>query len=698
MWGSRPAMVSSPSSARCAAAAILLAASALACSANPGSRTSNPASTGMAKFGGPAEIPPGSSGLALEWSDPGALKTACDARLARVKALRTAVKSVGPQAVLGADDTMRRELDRLAGTASLMAAVHPKKDVREAAEACERDIQKLSADISLDRHMYDALAAVDTSKLDPFGKRTLEKVLRDFKRAGVDRDDGTRNALKKLADDMVRVGQDFSRAIRDDARSLRVDPSELEGLPEDFIAAHPPGDDGKIKITTDYPDFFPVQTYAKREHVRRELYTLYLSRGYPANAENLARLLKLRKAYATTLGYATWADYDAAAKMTKKATRIEAFIKDLDKIVHPKSDADLKVLLARKRKDTPTAERIQVWDRFFYVDRVRSEDYAFDAQSVRPYFEYGRVTKGLMDLYGELFGVKFETDPKAPVWHPSVTAYKLYSSGTLIGRFYLDMHPRAGKYGHAAMFPIQTGTADGQLAVASLVCNFPNPSQRSPALMEHQQVVTYFHEFGHLVHHLLATGSPYVRLGGISTEWDFVEAPSQLLEEWAWDPAVLARFAVHTETGAPIPAEVVERMRRSSEFGKGIHVQRQLYYAALSFFLHTANPEELDLMSFQRKMMEMYNPYPYPPQTNGYASFGHLSGYSSAYYTYQWSLVLAKDIFTRFASEGLLNPKTAQNYREAILMPGGAKDASDLVRDFLGRDSNLDAYRTWLAR
>ena len=639
-----------------------------------------------------------STGLALEWSDPLRLKKTCEARLGRIRALRDAVKAAGPRHVLKVDDTMRREIDRTGGLVGLLAEVHPEAAVRSAAEECERQLKTLGSEISLDREVYNALAATSTTGLDPAGRRALTRTLRVFKRAGVDRDEATRKRLKVLSDRMVRLTQDFSRAIREDAKTLKVDPEDLEGLPADFVAAHPKGDDGKVLLTTNYPDFFPVQQYAIREAVRRDLVTLYLNRAYPANEENLRTLLRLRREYANILGYKNWADYDAAEKMTKTSATIESFIRDLQKIVRPRSDADLGVLLARKRKDDPKATRIEVWDRFFYVDRVQAEQYAFDARSVRPYFEYDRVTKGLMALYGQLFGVRFEPDPAAPVWHPSVSAFRLFAGEQLIGKFFLDMHPRAGKYGHAAMFPIQTGLSDGQLAIASLVCNFPAPSEAQPALMEHQQVVTYFHEFGHLIHHLLATGSAYVNLAGISTEWDFVEAPSQLLEEWAWDPDVLATFARHHETNEPIGADVVERLRRSAEFGKGVHVQRQLYYTALSFFLHTADPDKLDLPAFERRMMQTYSPYPYTKDTHGYASFGHLGGYSSAYYTYQWSLVLAKDIFTRFEAEGLLNGTTAQEYRKAILLPGGARDAKKLVEDFLGRPSNLKAYRAWLAK
>ena len=215
--------------------------------------------------------------------------------------------------------------------------------------------------------------------------------------------------------------------------------------------------------------------------------------------------------------------------------------------------------------------------------------------------------------------------------------------------------------------------------------------------MEHSQVVTLFHEFGHLIHHLLARGSDWVTLSGINVEWDFVEAPSQLLEEWAWNPTVLARFARHHKTNEAIPEALVEKMKAASEFGKGLHIMRQIFYQAMSFYLHNRNPAKMELVGFTKQMQRKYSPYPYVEGTHVYASFGHLNGYSSMYYTYQWSLALAKDIFTKFAANGILDPKTAQDYREKILRPGGTKDAKALVSDFLGRESNLDAYKKWIA-
>lgn len=630
------------------------------------------------------------------WQSAAILEGKCKATLAEIEGLRGEIKAGAPD-TLAAYDRMLAKVDRLSGWLDLSANVSPEETVRNAAEACQRSLGTLVNDLNLDRGLYDRVAAIDVSKLNPLGQRSTALILRTFKRAGVSQDEATRQKLKALYDEMVKVGQDFDRAIRDDVRTVEVDPAELKGLPEDFIKGHPAGENGKVKLTTNNPDFLPVSTYAESESLRKALYVAFQSRASETNQTNLKKLLELRHTYATTLGYPSWAAYMAEDKMVKTAGTIEKFLGDVAKVARPRMNADLKELLARKKKDDKKAKQIEGWDRFYYVEKVRAEKFGFDARSVRPYFEYNAVTAGLMELYGELFAVRFVKDEQAPRWHPDVEAYQLWQGDKQLGRFYLDMHPRPNKYGHAAMFPLQTGLSDGTLAIGALVCNFPDPkTSQGPALMEHDQVVTYFHEFGHLVHQLLATGSPYVNLGGTNVEWDFVEAPSQLLEEWARDATVLARFAKHVESKEPIPAALVQKLRESAEFGKGTAVMRQVFYASLSFQLHNQKPEGLDLDRVTEALEKQYSPYPHVAGTRMYASFGHLQSYSSMYYTYQWSLSLAKDIYTRFQKAGLLDPATAAAYRTEILSPGGSRDASDLVGSFLGRATNLDAYRAWL--
>lgn len=589
-------------------------------------------------------------------------------------------------------------LDRILPMAELISNTHPEKAVRTAAEECEQKAKKYMSELKLDKGIYDALKGVEESGLDPLAARFRAHLLRDYRRAGVDRDEVTREKLAKTQDKMVKLGQEFARNIRDDKRSIQVSQRELAGLPEDFISARTKGlkKGEKIEITTEYPDFFPVQAYADNDGLRRRLYTIYLQRAYPANESILKQILNLRHEYATMLGYSDWAQYNAEDKMVQNKKAIADFVDKVAELAEPRMKADLKDILKRKRKDNPRAKNVQTWDRFYYVNKIREERYGVNPEEVRAYFPFESVKKGLLSLSEELFGVKFKMVKDAEVWHPRVETYDVYEGQNRIARFYLDLYPREGKYGHAAEFPIYSGIKGVQVPSASLVTNFPDPEKSEHALTEHNQVTVFFHEFGHLMHQLLSGRQHWVTQSGINCEWDFVEVPSQLYEEWSWDPKVLARFARHYKTGKPIPEELVEKMRKADEFGKGIHVMRQMFFAALSLRYHDRDPGKMDLMKEMLSVAKKYSPYPHIDGTAMYSSFGHLSGYSSMYYTYMWSLVISKDLFTRFLDAGLMDAKVAEDYSKAIIKPGGAVDASDMVQRFLGRPYSFDAFREWL--
>ncbi len=647
---------------------------------------------------------PGFDAAEPAWTSAQKLTTLCKDAMDRASAHRKTMVAIaggeGTGDALESFNELLLALDDAAGVAELMFSVHPDESVRKAAEACEQDLKKLYNEVKLDGGVFKALKLAGEGDLEGQARRFWEHSLRDFRRAGVDRDEATRTELKQIHEEMTRLAQDFDRNVREDVRTIVLDgPEALAGLPADFVDAHKPGEDGKVKVTTTYPDFYPIQTYAEDAELRRRLYNEFLLRGYPQNKEILERLLKLRWRYAKTLGYDSWAAYMAEDKMVRSAAAVDSFIGELKEACAPNSARDLEKILERKRKDLPQAQAVQMWDRFYYVGKVRAEEYDYDAQEARAYFSYPKVKAGIIELYSKLFGVEMVPLGAEPRWHEDVEAYELRSDGERIAVFYLDMHPRADKYQHAAMFPIHTGVEGGRVPRASLVCNFPDPEEGDgKALMEHSQVVTFFHEFGHLLHHLLSRGSPWVGLAGINVEWDFVEAPSQLLEEWAWDPQVLAGFATHAETGEPIPADLVKRMRAADELGKGVHVMRQIFYTAYSFYVHNQDPANLDLDAYEADTYREYSPYPALPGAHVYTSFGHIVGYSSMYYTYQWSLVIAKDLFTRFAEKGLLDPEVAKSYRDNILLPGGTEDAAVLVERFLGRPYSMEAYRAWLER
>jgi thimet oligopeptidase len=315
---------------------------------------------------------------------------------------------------------------------------------------------------------------------------------------------------------------------------------------------------------------------------------------------------------------------------------------------------------------------------------------------VRPYFAYANVKQGMLDLSARLFGVEFRKVADAPVWHPSVDCYEMFEGGKLVARLYLDMHPRPNKFNHAAQFDIRTGVAGQQIPEAALVCNLPGADPNDPGLMEHDDVTTFLHEFGHLLHTLFAGRHSWLGIGGIRTEWDFVEAPSQMLEEWAWDPATLATFARHHETKEPIPADLVRQMKRAKDYGEGLRTRRQMVYADLSLSLYNRPAKDVDAEVLLAERVKKYQPFPFVDGTHFTCAFGHLDGYSAIYYTYMWSLVIAKDMFSQFDPNNLMAPDVAMRYRNTVLAPGGSAPAAKLVESFLGRPFNFEAFRRWL--
>ncbi|HEX4977546.1 MAG TPA: M3 family metallopeptidase [Nocardioides sp.] len=572
--------------------------------------------------------------------------------------------------------------------ASLLANVHPEEGVRSRAEQAEQDAHRLHTELGLDRDLYEVLALVDAAELDDGGRRVLALALRDFRRAGVDQDDETRERLRRLAERETEVAQAFSKNIRDGVRHVELDPAQLEGLPADYLEAHAPGDDGKVRITTAYPDYVPYMTFGRDREARAQLVHAYLNRAWPENDALLHELLELRREHAQLLGYPDWPSYDAEVKMIGKGDAIPEFIDRIAEAAEEGGRRDLQLLLDRIRVDHPDVEQVTTVDRLHYTEVLRRERFDVDAQQVRTYFDFEKVRAGLLDVTGRLFGIDYVA-VEAPAWHEDVASYDVVRDGQLLGRIHLDLHPRPGKYNHAAQFDLVPGIEGRQLAEGVLVCNF------SRNLMEHDHVVTLFHEFGHLVHHVLAGRHPWARFSGVATEWDFVEAPSQMLEEWAWDPDVLRSFATNAQ-GERIPRELVERMRAAEEFGKAFLVRVQMFYAALSYYLHRDVPD--DVTTALRALQERYDLCAYVPDTHFHASFGHLEGYGSGYYTYMWSLVIAKDLFSAFDRENLFDTEVSYRYRDAILAAGGSKDAADLVADFLGRPYSFDAYEEWLNR
>lgn len=570
--------------------------------------------------------------------------------------------------------------------ASLLSESHPDAAIRRAAEDEAQQLEALQARRLLDRGLWRAFADLDDIDLGDEERRLLAHIRRDFRRGGVDLDDEARARVQTLAERDTELSLAFSRHIREGRREIRVPVASLEGLPADFLASHPADADGLVTLSTEYTDLMPVREYARDRATRHALVAAYNDLAWPENEPVLAELLAVRAERAALLGYTDWADYETDTRMIGSGAAVPVFLDRVDEASAPAAATEYARVLARLRRDEPAASEVTIADYWYLLGALKREEYDVDAQTVRSYFPFPAVLRGILEVTGRLLDISY-VEVEAPSWHDEVRTYDVVRGGERLGRIHLDLHPRDGKYSHAACFGLAPGVRGRVLPESVLLCNF------SRGLLEHDEVVTFFHEFGHLVHAILGGHQRWVRFTGIETEWDFVEAPSQLLEEWAWDPRVLASFAVNA-AGEPIPADLVARMRTADAFGRALEVRRQLGHATTSYRLHVDRPA--DLAAATEGHYRRTSPVQPLPGSHSYAGFGHLTGYGACYYTYQWSLVIARDLLTAFGPD-LRTPGVAERYRTEILERGGSRDAADLVEGFLGRPSGFDAYRDWLA-
>jgi thimet oligopeptidase len=609
----------------------------------------------------------------------------------------------GPRTI---ENTLRRfddaqaELAVVGQQSSLLNSVHPEKEVRDKAQALTQKVSEIGTLLSLNQEVYKALSAIDLDSADPATRHYLERTLLQYRLSGVDRDDQTRTKIKELQDKATEISLAFSRNVQEGAKHIQVTAADLAGLPDDYLKAHLAAEDGTITLSTDFPDMQPLMTYAKDANVRRLMFLAYQTRAYPQNKELLLNLLRTRQELATILGYKSWADLATADQMMQSAARMQSFLNELEAASKTGAEREFSMVFDFARQQQPDLKEIDLAARGYWYEQYRRSAFQFDSQSVRPYFPYAQVEPGILHTAEKLFSVRFEQDKEAEVWHPSVTAWKVFDSTTdskQIGLFYLDMHPREGKDKWFSAAPLVPGIRGREFPEAALICNFPGGKEGDPGLMQYNDVVTYFHEFGHLMHAILGGDQPWAGISGIRTEWDFVEAPSQMLEEFFRDPKLLATFARHYETGETLPAEIVQRMNRASAFGRADGIRTQLVYTSYSLDTHNTDPETIDLDALLQHEYKRFSPYAWIEGNKMFASFGHLVGYSSNYYTYLFDKAIALDFFAQFDSEDLLEGPAALRYRKCILEPGGSKPAEQLVQDFLGRQQSLEPFKAWIA-
>lgn len=592
------------------------------------------------------------------------------------------------------------ELVRAYGRGAFMGQAHPDREVRDVGTAAEERINKWRVALVFRDDLYRAVRAfaeTDAAReLTGERARLLEHWLRDFRRAGHELPTDERAELQRLRTRLVEIEVAFNRNLNEYRDGIEVTREQLAGLPDDYVARLGPGErEGSYFVSLDYPEVNPFLEQAHDRRLRQVLFEKNWSKAVDTNRPLLTEALDLRRRIASLLGEPTWAHHAMEVKMARAPERVRDFYAGLLPSVRAKVSAELEALAHRLHADGHGGP-VQPWDWRYYDEALRRSDFGVDQNLVAEYFPLEDVMEGMFAITGEVLGLDYRVVEEVRGWHESVRLYEIRDrdGGEVIAHFYVDLHPRDGKFSHAAAFPLVVGhrAADGTYVapVSAILANFTPPSADRPALLKHSEVETLFHEFGHILHMSL-TRAEFARFSAAETEWDFVEAPSQIMEHWTWDASVLRRFARHHATGEPIPTELVDQMVRARWLDVGIKIAVQAFYGQVDLALH-ADPEAPDVEGALHRVYEVTG-MPYPEGTFFLAGFGHLlGGYDAGYYGYLWAEVIGDDMFGRFDREGVLSPTVGADYRREILEPNGSRDADELVRRFLGREPSNEEF------
>ncbi len=592
-------------------------------------------------------------------------------------------------------DAAIEQLSLAGAQAGLLNSVAAEKAVRDQAQAEAQRVSVAASTLSLNREVYEALVAIDVEGATPATKHYVERTLLSYRLAGVDKDKETRERLQALHEEATRLSLEFGRNIQEGAKTIAATGEELDGLPADYLARHPVDENGSVVLSTDPPDMQPVMTFACSAALRERMFLAYNTRAYPANRQILLELLATRQEIAALLGFSSWADLATADQMMGSAKNAREFLAKLDEASRDGARHEHKLVLDFARARQAGLAAIDIASRSYWYEQFRRAAFDFDSQSVRPYFPYARVEAGVLETAARLFQVEFRPS-HASSWHGSVSVFDVFDGDRHLGRFYLDMHPREGKDKWFSAAPVVAGVRGRVAPEAALICNFPGGGAGDPGLLQYSDVVTFFHEFGHLMHALLGGHTEWAGISGFATEGDFIEVPSQMLEEFFRDQKLLQSFARHYETGEVLPAKLIQDLKRASAFGRADWVRAQLYYTTLSLDLHDQDPAAIDLDAMTKQLYASLQPWTWIEGNRMYASFGHLTGYSSNYYTYAFDKVIALDFFGQFDPDDLLGCEAGARYRKTVLEQGGSKPGREMVRDFLGRDEKFAAFTRWL--
>tara|TARA_B110000003_G_scaffold148136_1_gene149187 strand:+ start:60277 stop:62313 length:2037 start_codon:yes stop_codon:yes gene_type:complete len=625
-----------------------------------------------------------------------------------------AVKTITPdeanfENTFGALESATDDLDRSWGRVNHLDSVANSDELREALNEMLPIVSEFSSSISLDDSLWKVLKSYSESDavttLTEIQQRFVEETCKDFKAAGADLDPDSKKRMFEINAELAKVTQKFGENVLDstNAWELYVDSEdELEGLPESAKTgaaedAKSKGKEGQWRFTQQFPSMYPVMQYAETAELRKKIWEGSGTIGHGGdhdNTEQIWEILKLRQEKADLLGFSNFADHVLNRRMAKSGTGALEFTEDLHSKISESFKEDMNGLEAYWIKNTGTENGpMEPWDVAFWSEKRRKELYDFDDESLRPYFPVDQVMDGLFSLTSRLFGIKISTS-EAETWHPEVKFYEIHdtASGDHLGSFYADWHPRESKRGGAWMNFLETGIPNPRTPHLGLICgNMSKPTGDKPALLTHNEVETVFHEFGHLLHHLLSDVK-IKSLAGVNVPWDFVELPSQIMENFCWDRESLDFFAKHYETGETIPDELFDKMIAARNYMSASAFMRQLSLGKLDLELHV-HPERYFDKNLDEVDLEILADYKAKLATQGPSMarrFNHLFsspvGYAAGYYSYKWAEVLDADAFTRFLEEGVLNQKTGMSFRKEILSQGNSRPVDESYRRFMGRD------------
>ncbi|XP_060070329.1 thimet oligopeptidase-like [Ylistrum balloti] len=585
-----------------------------------------------------------------------------------------------------------------------MQQVSSNKELRDASVAADKKLSDFDIEMSMRKDVFDSVVDFQEKHSDglkPEAARFVERMIKYGKRNGLHLPKETQDEIKSIKKRMSELSIDFSKNYNEENTVLEFAEEDLAGLTEDFIKSLDKTDDGKLKVTLKYPHYFPCMKKARNPATRKRMETAFNSRCKNENGPIVEELVRLRHKKAQLLGYPTHADFVLDMRMAKKPESVASFLKDLTSQLQQLKAEEMKLFLEFKKEEVMYGfqfdNTIRYWDLKYYMTMSEEKKYAVDQNKLKEYFPMQVVTSGLLDIYQVLLSLKFEKLDGAPAWHEDVTMYSVTcnESRELLGYFYLDLYPREGNYGHAACFELQPGCvqSDGerQVSVAAMVANFTKPTADKPSLLTHDEVQTYFHEFGHVMHQICAKAD-FAMFSGTHVERDFVEAPSQMLENWCWEKEPLSRMSSHYKDNSALPEELLGKLLQSRIANTGVFNLRRILFGTFDQTIHTQ--AEADTATFFASLSKEILGIESIAGTNIAASFGHLAwGYDAQYYGYLWSEVFCMDMFySRFRKEGIMSPKVGGDYKKYILRPGGSIDAADMLRNFLGRDPTQEAF------